>query len=52
MYPPDGAQYVRHRDALPDSGGEDDQRRVRYVDAHDTLSKPASHQNAERGHPT
>lgn len=32
-YPPNGAQYVRHRDAFPDDGSEQDQRRVRpYLD--------------------
>ena len=28
VYPANGAQYVRHRDAFPDDGSEDHQRRV------------------------
>ena len=28
-YPPNGSQYVRHRDAFPDDGSEEYQRRVR-----------------------
>ena len=31
VYPANGAQYVRHRDAFPDDGSEDHQRRVRPV---------------------
>jgi hypothetical protein len=27
-YPPNGSQYVRHRDAFPDDGSEEHQRRV------------------------
>lgn len=30
-YPPNGAQYVRHRDAFPDDGSESDQRRVSHL---------------------
>ena len=29
LYPGGGAQYVRHRDAFPDDGSEEQQRRVR-----------------------
>lgn len=29
MYPSNGAQYVRHRDAFPDDGSEEHMRRVR-----------------------
>ena len=28
IYPCNGSQYVRHRDAFPDDGSEDHQRRV------------------------
>ena len=31
IYPSNGAQYVRHRDAFPDDGSEDHQRRVRHL---------------------
>ncbi len=29
VYPSNGAQYVRHRDAFPDDGSEEGMRRVR-----------------------
>ena len=29
LYPGGGAQYVRHRDAFPDDGSEEQQRQVR-----------------------
>ena len=38
LYPGGGAQYVRHRDALPDDGSEDHQRRVRAA-----LAQPLLH---------
>ena len=28
VYPPNGAQYVRHRDAFPDDGSDENQRKV------------------------
>lgn len=28
MYPPGGSQYVRHRDAFPDDGSDENQRKV------------------------
>ncbi|KAK9820208.1 hypothetical protein WJX72_007516 [[Myrmecia] bisecta] len=30
-YPPNGAQYIKHRDAFPDSGAEEHQRRVTAI---------------------
>lgn len=29
VYPPNGAQYVRHRDAFPDDGSDEHQRKAR-----------------------
>ena len=34
VYPYNGAQYVRHRDAFPDDGSEGHQRRVQYFFLH------------------
>lgn len=31
LYPGSGTQYVRHRDAFPDDGSEEQQRRVRVL---------------------
>jgi hypothetical protein len=43
LYPGGGAQYVRHRDALPDDGSEDHQRRVRAALAQpSTMRRPSS----------
>ena len=28
VYPPNGSQYVRHRDAFPDDGSDENQRKV------------------------
>lgn len=36
-YPPNGSQYVRHRDAFPDDGSEEHQRRVRVLHVNDDL---------------
>lgn len=43
-YPPNGSQYVRHRDAFPDDGSEEHQRRVRILTTLSTtwLSQVAS----------
>jgi hypothetical protein len=30
-YAPNGSQYVRHRDAFPDDGSEEQQRRVSFT---------------------
>ena len=37
IYPSNGSQYVRHRDAFPDDGSEDHQRRVRLLQSKSTM---------------